>query len=138
MRLSIILTLAFFVSALVTSSQSRTGTQGVYRVGYRFTHFPGPKNYNWRGSKDPTLSGIIWYPAESGSEEKEQYIGPAKAPLFYAGRAADDAKLAPAASQYPLVALSHGTGGSALQMAWLGTYLAAHQLEPALGLVSDK
>ena len=33
--------------------------------------------------------------------------------------------LAPAFNKFPLVALSHGTGGSAMQMAWLGTYLAA-------------
>jgi predicted dienelactone hydrolase len=45
--------------------------------------------------------------------------------LFYAGRAAKDATLAPAFGKFPMVALSHGTGGSAMQLAWLGTYLAA-------------
>lgn len=72
------------------------------------------------------LSGIVWYPADaSPGEEKEQYIGPPDVPLFYAGRAAEDAPLAPAFGRFPLIALSHGTGGSAMQMAWLGTYLAA-------------
>lgn len=56
---------------------------------------------------------------------KDRYIGPPDAPLFYAGRAAKDAVLAPVFGKYLVIALSHGTGGSAMQMAWLGTYLAA-------------
>ena len=94
-------------------------------VGFSLRQFSAPKDYNWRGSDDHTLSAIIWYPAENNAGEKEQYVGPPDAPLFYAGRAAKDATLAPAFGRFPLIALSHGTGGSALQMAWLGTYLAA-------------
>ncbi|MGA9527227.1 MAG: alpha/beta fold hydrolase [Terriglobales bacterium] len=102
----------------------------LHPVGFSLRQFPAPQgqtndDYNWRGSDDQTLSGIVWYPAEDSSGEKDQYIGPPNAPLFYAGRAAKDATLAPAFAKFPLIALSHGTGGSALQMAWLGTYLAA-------------
>ena len=97
----------------------------LHPVGFSYREFGAPADYNWRGSKDPVLSGVVWYPAESSSEEKDQYVGPADAPLFFAGRAAKDATFAPSFGSYPLVALSHGTGGSALQMAWLGTYLAA-------------
>lgn len=95
-------------------------------VGLSFRQFAAPADYNWRGSDALTLSGIVWYPAQANAgEEKKQYIGPPDAPLFYAGRAAPDATLAPAFGRFPLIALSHGTGGSAMQMAWLGTYLAA-------------
>jgi hypothetical protein len=80
---------------------------------------------NWRGSDEHVLSGIVWYPAETNAGEKDRYIGPPDAPLFYAGRAAKDAVLAPVFGKYLVIALSHGTGGSAMQMAWLGTYLAA-------------
>lgn len=97
----------------------------LHPVGFSQRRFSVPDDYNWRGSEAHTLGGIVWYPAESGDSEKDQYIGPPDAPLFYAGRAAENATLAPAFNNYPLVALSHGTGGSALQMAWLGTYLAA-------------
>lgn len=38
--------------------------------------------------------------------------------------AAPDAR--PAIGKFPLIALSHGTGGSALSLAWLGTALASH------------
>jgi predicted dienelactone hydrolase len=97
----------------------------LHNVGFSLRQFPVPEDYNWRGANDHTLSGVILYPAEASTGEKDQYIGPPDAPLFYAGRAAKDATLAPAFGKYPLIALSHGTGGSAMQMAWLGTYLAA-------------
>jgi predicted dienelactone hydrolase len=93
------------------------------RVGYTQRQFAAPEDYNWRGSDDRGLSAMIWYPAEANAEEKDQYIG--DPPLFYAGRAAKEATMAPSFGTYPLVALSHGTGGSAMQMAWLGTYLAS-------------
>ena len=97
----------------------------LHSVGFSSRQFPAPEDYNWRGSEDRALSGTVWYPAEGGADQKDQYIGPPDAPMFYAGRAAKDAALAPAFSKFPLIALSHGTGGSALQMAWLGAYLAA-------------
>ena len=97
----------------------------LHSVGFSSRQFSAPEGYNWRGSEDRALSGIIWYPSENGADQQDQYIGPPDAPLFYAGRAAKDAALAPAFAKFPLIALSHGTGGSALQMAWLGAYLAA-------------
>lgn len=97
----------------------------VHPVGYSLHEFAAPERYNWRGSEDSTLSGIIWYPAENSIGQEDQYIGPPGAPVFYAGRAAKNATLAPTFGNFPLIALSHGTGGSAMQMAWLGTYLAA-------------
>lgn len=97
----------------------------LHPVGFSFRQFPAPEDYNWRNSNAHTLDGIVWYPSENGADEKEQFIGPPNAPLFSAGRAAKDAVLAPAFNKFPLVALSHGTGGSAMQMAWLGTYLAS-------------
>ena len=97
-------------------------------MGFSHRQFAGQgqaKTYNWRGSETHTLDGIVWYPSENGAGEKDQLIGPPDAPLFFAGRAAKDSVLAPAFNKFPLVALSHGTGGSAMQMAWLGTYLAS-------------
>lgn len=97
----------------------------LHPVGFSYRNFSTPADYNWRGSSDHVLSGIVWYPAESSDEEKDQYVGTPDAPLFFAGRATKDATLGPSFGKYPLVALSHGTGGSAMQMAWLATYLAA-------------
>jgi predicted dienelactone hydrolase len=69
---------------------------------------------------------VVWYPASVESQEKDEYIGPPGRTLFYAGRMAKDASLAHVGRRFPLIAISHGSGGSALQMAWLGTSLAAN------------
>ncbi len=110
---------------LLASKKEKKEEPILHSVGFSLRQFSAPEGYNWRGSDDRTLGGIVWYPAEANIGEKDQYVGPPDAPLFYAGRAAKDATLAPSFGKYPLIALSHGTGGSAMQMAWLGTYLAA-------------
>lgn len=123
-----VLTLTLLVCAAGSIASAKTKKEQapvLHPVGFSYRNFSVPPDYNWRGSSDHVLSGIVWYPAESSSEEKDQYIGPPDAPLFYAGQAAKDATFAPSFGKYPLVALSHGTGGSAMQMTWLGTYLAA-------------
>ncbi len=122
-----ILTLALIAVAFfsLASKKEKKEEPIFHSIGFSFRQFAVPEDYNWRGSDDHTLNGIVWYPAEDSTGEKDQYIGPPDAPLFYAGRAAKDATLAPAFSKFPLIALSHGTGGSAMQMAWLGTNLAA-------------
>lgn len=79
---------------------------------------------NWRGSSHHELDVTLWYPAPIDTVETPQTIGPPGAPLFLAGSAAPHAPFAPALESSPLILLSHGTGGSALQLAWLGTALA--------------
>jgi len=84
---------------------------------------------NWRGDPEKDLRVTVWYPAVDTAVEVKQEIGPPGAPLFEAGMAAPDAPLAPGASGskgkgWPMILLSHGTGGSAMQMGWLGTALA--------------
>lgn len=122
-----LLAVALAVCATVSfaSKKKKEEPPVLHPVGVSQRNFAAPSDYNWRGSKDEVLNSVVWYPADSSSEEKDMYIGPPDAPLFFAGRAAKDATFEPSFGEYPLVALSHGTGGSALQMAWLGTYLAS-------------
>ncbi|HDS1826855.1 alpha/beta hydrolase family protein [Stenotrophomonas sp. S4] len=68
------------------------------------------------------LRYTVWYPAPAGSRETALTIGPPDAPLFDVGRAALDAPVAGA--RLPTLLLSHGNGGSARMMGWLGTALA--------------
>src|SRR5208282_710471 len=125
-RRSILIIALVLLSPLSFGSKNKKKDEPVlHPVGFSMRQFPAPVDYNWRGSDDHVLTAIVWYPSEDSAAEKEQYIGPPDAPLFYAGRAAKEGTLAPAFSKFPLIALSHGTGGSALQMAWLGTYLAS-------------
>src|SRR5262249_9187393 len=78
------------------------------------------------GAQTHVLITQIWYPAGEASVEQPQWIGPPDAPLFSAGRAARDARIAASPARFPLVTLSHGTGGTAAIVAWLGTALASH------------
>lgn len=82
--------------------------------------------YNWRGAQTHALIATIWYPADTGAEEQMQWIGPPEAPLFGAGKAVPDAKVAASLARFPLIVLSHGTGGSALIMGWMAAGVAAH------------
>jgi predicted dienelactone hydrolase len=95
-------------------------------VGVLQRHFLPDKVYDWRKAATHELLTTIWYPAEHSSVEQPQWIGPPSAPLFSQGNAAPDAKLAGMPSKFPLIVISHGTGGSAAMMAWLGTVLAQH------------
>lgn len=72
---------------------------------------------------DATLRLIVWYPASA--PEARVATGSAESPIFIAGAVAKDAPFADVA-RHPLVLLSHGFGGSARQMTWLGAALARH------------
>lgn len=69
-----------------------------------------------------TLRYTVWYPAQAGSRETALTLGPPDAPLFDVGRAAMDAPVM--GDRLPTLLLSHGNGGSARMMGWLGTALA--------------
>ncbi|WP_295552939.1 alpha/beta hydrolase family protein [uncultured Stenotrophomonas sp.] len=68
------------------------------------------------------LRYTVWYPAPAGSTETALTIGPPDAPLFDVGRSAMDAPIA--GKRLPTLLLSHGNGGSARMMGWLGTAMA--------------
>lgn len=72
---------------------------------------------------DATLRLIVWYPASAS--EAQVATGSPESPIFIAGAVAKDAPFADVAPR-PLVLLSHGFGGSARQMTWLGAALARH------------
>lgn len=74
-----------------------------------------------RHNGDAALRLIIWYPASE--PEAQVTTGPAGSPIFIRGMVATDAPFADAA-RHPLILLSHGFGGSARQMTWLGAALA--------------
>ncbi|WP_158944543.1 dienelactone hydrolase family protein [Granulicella sp. S190] len=99
-----------------------------YEVGARARVFKPGHARNWRGAKTEALVTTIWYPVSAVARlhEEPQVIGPSDKPLFFAGAAAVDAPIAEVPEKFPVVMLSHGTGGSAMQMAWLGTVLARH------------
>ena len=95
-----------------------------FKVGMTSRVFHPKAQRNWRGAEHQELRVTVWYPAAENAVETQQMIGAPDAPLFQAGKAAEHAAMAPAMDRWPLIVLSHGTGGSGMQLAWLGTALA--------------
>jgi predicted dienelactone hydrolase len=95
-----------------------------FHAGQQSFSFDMPALAAELGVASPTIGGIVWYPASELTAEQPQFIGAPGQGLFGAGSAAPGAPIASAMQRYPLILLSHGTGGSAEQMAWIGTAFA--------------
>lgn len=113
-----------YLAASPQAAQTGEQSSSNFRVGSAFRKFAPTEPYNWRGAKTRALLATVWYPAVASAVEKPIEI-PGMSRLFVIGSAAQDATLASAPARFPMIVLSHGTGGSAMQMAWLGTALAA-------------
>ncbi len=70
-----------------------------------------------------TVRVTVWYPAAGGAAEAPLEIGPPGQPFFVSGAAAPDDAFADGRKR-PVILLSHGYGGTARMMGWLGTPLA--------------
>lgn len=97
-----------------------------FKVGVTYRQFIPQEPYDWRDSKARALHAMVWYPAAATADEQLQWMGAPPHPFADAGKAAPEAALAPSPARFPLIVISHGTGGSAPALAWLGTRLAAH------------
>jgi predicted dienelactone hydrolase len=123
---SISLSLILVLLQASLPAQNKEGEQQVYKVGVTQRAFIPKGNYNWRGAKTHALVSVIWYPADSNSVEKHMFIGSPDNAIASAGNSSPNASIFTGKIKYPIIVLSHGTGGSALMMAWLGTEFAAH------------
>lgn len=93
-----------------------------YKIGMSFRNFTPKEPYNWRGAQTHALTTVIWYPAEPAAREQALEISGLS--IFDLGSVARDAKMPATPARFPLIVVSHGTGGSGLSMAWLGEALA--------------
>ena len=112
--------LVLLAAPAVASAEDAT-----FKVGVTTRNFVPAEPYDWRGASAHILRVTIWYPAAANAREEAQWVGPRIVPLIGAGRGAPDAALADGPRR-PLVVLSHGFGGAASDLAWLGAALAAH------------
>lgn len=112
---------AIGVGVLTASSQTASGRG--WPVGAATRKFVPQGAYNWRGAQTHALLTSLWYPATPGTSMSEHDIGRPGDPFFRLGAWSDDGH--PAIGSFPLIALSHGTGGSAQIMAWLARGLAS-------------
>ena len=95
----------------------------MFKVGLRRAPYQDVNRSNWEGTGPRPLLTDMWYPAKDAAIETDVLIGPPGLPFFKAGKAARDAEILD--GSFPLILLSHGTGGTSLQWGWLASYLAS-------------
>ena len=81
-----------------------------------------PERRSWTGEAERPLVMSVWYPAAAGVTMAQIEIPPDR-PVFVGGPAARNAEIG-GSGKLPLILVSHGTGGSGMQMMWLGRGLA--------------
>jgi predicted dienelactone hydrolase len=105
-----ILIVALFGAFAATST--KTGPLPELAAGYHVTQMPAPR----RGDAPLTLT--LWYPAKG--DQPITLIG--QNALFYGFHGRVDAQ--GDGQPRPVVVLSHGSGGNAQRLGWIGSYLA--------------
>lgn len=110
--------LVLLVLGLVFSTACDGAADRAQPVGRITRLYVDSSRTDWDGRVGRPLVTRVWYSARAGSKESEWAAG-----VFRFGRSAQDAPFADD-TRRPLVVLSHGTGGSAAQLAWLAEALA--------------
>ncbi len=96
-----------------------------YKCGYLEGILFDKNRTNWSATGPRPIAYSAWYPAHAETEATLlQYGGNPNEPLFEMGAVAKGVEISNHQHLYPLVLLSHGTGGSAQGMGWLGCRLA--------------
>lgn len=89
-------------------------------VGIAFASYADAQRPRWDGPGARPVEVTFWYPAAAGSRQEEWRVA-----FFRPGPGAFSAPLPDSPRRFPLVLLSHGTGGSAVSLGWLARGLAA-------------
>ncbi|AXL49479.1 peptidase [Paraburkholderia caffeinilytica] len=116
---------AFLCAAALWPVAAAPADQAAWHVGEATRVFHPAVARHWRGARTQALVTNIWYPADPALPEVAHEIGVPAHPLFHGHPAVVSAPLSGARAQYPLLVLSHGTGGSADSLDWLASALAA-------------
>jgi predicted dienelactone hydrolase len=93
------------------------------RVGFTKGKIEDGNRSNWAANAPRPIAWSAWYPTD---EDARKDFQPTTQPgsSFLAGKVIDNAPLAKRREPYPVVLLSHGTGGTAAGLDWLGHRLA--------------
>jgi predicted dienelactone hydrolase len=114
------------VLCLSSTAHPQSAKSSSFKVGVTSRRVVPPEPYDWRGATMHVLLGTVWSPAESDADAKPQLIPPFGTAIFEAAPAAANAKIAASRAKFPLILLSHGTGGTVQSLAWFATALASH------------
>jgi len=97
----------------------------MYKVGIITGVLLDKTRNNWAGDGPRPIAWVAWYPADNDAHgEKLSIKSTAKAEPFIITGGYTNAAINSTQKSWPVVLLSHGTGGSALGMDWLGSRLA--------------
>jgi len=91
------------------------------KVGRDFLKYSDSGRKSWNSNEDRPLATTIWYPTVKTAIEELWQVG-----VFTAGWSAPGSDVLENGAPYPLIVLSHGTGGAALQLSWLAEHLASN------------
>ena len=94
------------------------------KVGFREGIVQDQNRSNWSGDGPRPLRWSAWYPAENNAVERRVTAAPGRSP-FVMGAIAPSTALNGEIERFPVVLLSHGTGGRASSISWLAQGLAA-------------
>ena len=92
-----------------------------FRVGFRQGAITDPARSDWSGDGARPIRWSAWYPAAECALPARM---PAEPALFVTEPVAPDAPLNDERAAFPVVLMSHGTGGTAAELAWLAHRLA--------------
>jgi predicted dienelactone hydrolase len=95
----------------------------MFGVGFTAGKIEDRNRSNWDGDGFRPLAWSAWYPTEDTVEKAAPSEEPARS-FFLTEDALCDARLPSRQEIYPVVLLSHGTGGTAAALGWLGSRLA--------------
>lgn len=87
--------------------------------------FQDSERTDWDCVRTRPIAWTAWYPIDPSDPVPGAPAGPGAAELFVLPDAVQGAMLSQARPTWPVVLLSHGTGGQAEGLAWLGARLAA-------------
>jgi len=111
-------------AAVLALSLSPQAAAAELPAGY--TQLTVPGNTEMRGTASGRLNVVVWYPAPAGTVVEPIEVGPPGQSYFTEGAAAPGAPLASTPAKLPFVVVSHGTGGTKMDLSWLCAELAAH------------
>lgn len=94
----------------------------MFGVGFTAGRIEDGSRSNWTGDGSRPVAWSAWYPIEGNTERRA--VLSEKVSSFLSDEAIEDARLANRHRSYPAVLLSHGTGGTASGLSWLGRRLA--------------
>ena len=97
----------------------------MFKIGYREGRMFDDTRTNWAGDGPRPLVWAAWYPTTDEAVQAESADPSSDSAWFHTSAVAKNARISSSREVWPVVLLSHGTGGSAQGLDWLGARLAA-------------